>query len=57
MEGKPFVFVAICSDEKETLTEFLKTNPMPCEVDPKYWTKKGHSLATFLPAFLTGNSC
>jgi hypothetical protein len=27
------------------------------EVDPILWTKKGHSLATLLPAFLTGNSC
>src|SRR5258706_15423876 len=26
------------------------------EVDPILWTKKGHSLATLLPAFLTGNS-
>jgi hypothetical protein len=24
-------------------------------VDPILWTKKGHSLATLLPAFLTGN--
>ena len=26
------------------------------EVDPILWTKKGHSLATLLPAFLTGNT-
>ena len=26
------------------------------KVDPILWTKKGHSLATLLPAFLTGNS-
>jgi hypothetical protein len=25
------------------------------EVDPILWTKKGRSLATLLPAFLTGN--
>jgi hypothetical protein len=29
---------------------------MGTEVDPILWTKKGHSLATLLPAFLTGNS-
>ena len=27
------------------------------EVDPILWTKKGPSLATLLPAFLTGNAC
>jgi hypothetical protein len=26
------------------------------KVDPILWTKKGHSLATLLPALLTGNS-
>jgi hypothetical protein len=26
------------------------------EVDPILWTKKGHSLATVSPAFLTDNS-
>jgi hypothetical protein len=26
------------------------------QVDPILWTKKGHSLATLLPAFLTDNS-
>jgi hypothetical protein len=37
--------------EKTFLPFFSATT----EVDPILWTKKGHSLATLLPAFLTGN--
>ena len=31
------------------------TKLLVTEVDPILWTKKGHSLATLLPAFLAGN--
>jgi len=36
------------------LTAIIEPNRI--EVDPILWTKKGHSLATLLPAFLTGHS-
>ena len=32
----------------------VKRMPASSEVDPILWTIKGHSLATLLPAFLTG---
>ncbi len=36
--------------------QIMATHTVHNEVDPILWTKRGHSLATLLPAFLTGNS-
>ena len=46
------------TENPETGTEKGKVKWTPknwTEVDPILWTKKGHSLATLFPAFLTGN--
>ena len=39
-----------------TREQMDETRASMSEVDPILWTKKGHSLATLLPAFRTGNS-
>ena len=53
--------VVICGITNDTFhLAFSRQIPPQAEfskVDPILWTKKGHSLATLLPAFLTGNSC
>lgn len=43
-------------EETDRLLNLLSLGDKQAEVDPILWTKKGHSLATLLPVFLTGNS-